>query len=124
LFDCFLSNFSDYFCFILYLSYLFSAPFYRPPTFSDKAQTFFLGRQHFSAGRQHFFIGRQHFSAGRQHFLLGRQHFSAGRQHFFLGRQHFSARREHFLTGRKHFRLSARIWRKVFKIRLFSKQSV
>jgi hypothetical protein len=74
----------------------------------------------FSSFSAPFFIGRKHFSAGANIFH-GPQIFLFRRKGWA---QTFLSKARTFLTGRKHFHLSARSWRKVFKVRLFSKQSV
>ncbi len=77
-----------------------------------------------------FFIGRKHFFRRKgwaRTFFIGRKHFSASANIFHRPQTFFFRRNgwaRTFFIGRKHFHLSARIWRKVFKVRLFSKQSV
>ncbi len=71
----------------------------------------------------HFFIGRKQFSARREHVLKA-ANISQRERTFFHRPQTFLGKAQTFFTGRKHFHLSARFWRIVFKVRLFSKQSV
>jgi hypothetical protein len=82
--------------FVLFFIYsiYFQLHFYRPPTFSDKAQTFFFRPPTFLSRAPTFFHRPPTFLSRAPTF---------------------------FFIGRKHFRSSARIWRKVFEVRLVSK---
>ena len=91
--------------FYLISDFSFLAPFHRP-------QTFFSGRKHFSAGANIFHRP--------QTFLFRR----TGWARTFFQAANISQQARTFFTGREHFHLSARFWCKVFKVRLFSKQSV